>query len=123
MVINNKKIKYLGRRLIWHKKEIEAVVDSLLSCKSRQDIEDLFDKILTPREINDIGRRHKVLTMVGQGKSYSDIISETGMSSVTVARISTKCGYGFQKSSSTKSPKKGTPKRRISLKYKGVKIR
>ncbi len=121
---NVSKNRYSGRRLVWHKKDIEAVVDSLLSCKNRKDVEAIFDKILTPREINDMGRRHKVLTMVSQGKSYADIMLETSMSSVTVARISTKCGYGFQKSTKAiKPPKRKPSEKRPPLRYKGIKIR
>ena len=116
--------KYSGRRLVWHKTEIEEVIQLLLESKKKEEIENLFDRILTPREINDIARRFKVLKMIDEGASYSDIITETGMSSVTVSRISAKCGYGFQKSSKPiKKPKNKAPKRKTKLKYKGVKVR
>jgi len=120
---NKRKTKYLGNRLVWYKDDIEEVVSLLLNFQKKEDIENLFDRILTPREINDIARRYKVLKMIDDGASYSDIITETGMSSVTVSRISAKCGYGFRKSANIKSAKKEKPKSNPGLKYKGIKIR
>lgn len=121
---NVKKNRYMGKRLVWHKKEVEEVIDLILHCKKREEVENIFDKILTPREINDIARRYKVLKMIDTGSSYSDIITETGMSSVTVARISMQCGYGFQKSLKTETkPKRKIVKKSGTMNYKGVKVR
>ncbi len=114
----------MSKRLVWHTKEIREVTELLLSCKNAREIENIFDRVLTPREINDIGRRYKVLRMVDEGKTFTEIIQETGMSSVTISRITTKCGYGLQKSSGLKTTrKKPTPKRSIKLRYKGVRVR
>jgi len=116
----------MSKRLVWHKDEIQEVISLLLSCKKNQDIEVIFDRVLTPREINDIARRYKALKMIDEGKSYTDIMQETGMSSVTISRLSMKCGYGFRKSSGIKKVKSKRSNmgygRKRTLKYKGVSI-
>jgi len=113
----------MSRRLVWHKDEIQEVIRLLLSCKNNEDIEIFFDRVLTPREINDIARRYKVLKMIDGGKSYADIMQETGMSAVTISRLSMKCGYGFRKSSGIKKVGKREPYgQRKTLRYKGVPV-
>ncbi len=114
----------MNKRLIWHKKEVEDVVSLLVDTRKPEEVELLFDRVLTTREINDIARRYKVLKMLDAGRSYTDIIVETGMSSSAIGRLSAKCGFGFQKSSGLQKPKKTTPSKRTKkLKYKGVTIR
>lgn len=114
----------MSRRLVWHKDEVKDVVKLLLSCKTEKEIEDVFDHILTPREINDIARRYKVFQMIDEGKSFTEILHETGMSSVTVSRLSQKCGYGFRKSSKIAKPKRKSADhlRRKTIRYKGVPV-
>lgn len=114
----------MSKRIVWHKKEVQEVVDLLLSCKKKEEVEKIFDRLLTPREINDVARRHKALTMIDEGKSYADIKLTTGMSGVTISRLSAKCGYGFRKSSGLSKPKKSSKvnQRYQTLRYKGVPV-
>lgn len=116
----------MSRRLVWHKEEIQEVISLLLSCETNHDMEIIFDRVLTPREINDIARRYKTLKMIDDGKSYADIMQETGMSAVTISRLSMKCGYGFRKSSGIKKINKKSSSmgygRGMTLKYKGVSV-
>src|SRR3989344_7126426 len=95
----------MSRRLIWHKEDVQGVIKLLLSCKNEKEIELIFDRVLTPREINDIGRRYKVLKMIDEGKTFTEILMETKMSSKTISRIGAKCGFGFRKSSGILKPK------------------
>jgi len=113
-----------NERLVWHDREIMDVIDLLLECKTRDDVKMIFDRILTPREINDIGRRYKTLIMLDEGRSYADIRTQTGMSPTTINRLATKCGFGFSKSSGLDRPKKikTSQNSRRPLRYKGVKV-
>ena len=62
--------------------------------------------------------------MLEENKSYADIIIATGMSTSAIARLSAKCGFGFQKSSGIRKTKTSKqPRRRTKLRYKGVRIR
>lgn len=115
----------MNKRLVWHTEAIRDVVNLLLGCKTKEDVEKVFDKVLTPREINDMARRHKVLTMIETGSTYTDIRKDTGMSSVTISRISMKCGYGFRKSSGLTNKQKAASKRETykrTIRYKGVPV-
>lgn len=114
----------MSERLVWHDKEVLDVMTLLVGSKSIDEVRKIFDKILTPREINDIGRRYQALMMIDEGRSYSDIRLKTGMSPTTLNRLATKCGFGFQKSSGLSKPKKSksTPQKRRTIKYKGVRV-
>lgn len=114
----------MNQRLIWHKKEIKEIIDLITETKSSREVEIIFDRIMTTREINDIARRYMVLRMLEDGKSYADIILKTGISSSVICRLSSKCGFGFQKSSGLKKQKNRKKKiaKTLKLNYKGVKI-
>jgi TrpR-related protein YerC/YecD len=83
----------------WCEKEIQKMIVIISSLNGPKEIFELFDKILTPREINDMARRMTALEMLDEGKSYLDIAMELGMSSNTISRISTKNGFGFRRCS------------------------
>jgi len=109
--------------MVWHKDAIGEVVNLLVRSSKAEEVELIFDRVLTTREINDIGRRYRVLKMIEDGRSYTDIIMETGMSTTAISRLSAKCGFGFQKSSGIfRSRKAWKPKPR-TMRYKGVNIR
>lgn len=113
----------MSKRLVWHDEEVVEVLDLILESKNRDELRNIFDRILTPREINDIGRRYKALKMIDEGRSYADIRTSTGMSPVTISRLGSKCGFGFQKSSGFNKPKAGRrPSRGKTIRYKGVKV-
>jgi TrpR-related protein YerC/YecD len=107
----------------WREKEIKEMI-GYLSHKSSTEIECVFDAILTPREINDMARRLKILKLLESGKTYSDIQMELGVSSEMISRVSSKIGYGFRRTyagpklSSENTPKKSY--RRSGIKYKGA---
>ena len=118
------KKKYVGKRLVWHNQEVADVVKLLAEVRTTEEVELIFDRILTTREINDAARRYKVLRMIEGGKSYADIMLATGMSSSVICRLSAKCGFGFQKSSGIRKTRTAKqPRKKTKLRYKGVRIR
>jgi uncharacterized protein YerC len=114
----------MNKRLVWDTKGVQEVMELLAETKEVSQVELIFDRILTTREINDIGRRYRVLRMLEKNHSYRDIMLETGMSTSAIARLSAKCGFGFRKSSKLAKPKKARYlKRKARLHYKGVRVR
>ncbi len=112
-----------SKRLVWHDKEVLDVMALLVDCQNINEVRKIFDRVLTPREINDIGRRYQALIMIDEGKSYADIRLKTGMSPTTLNRLATKCGFGFQKSSGLPKPKRSkTPAKGRTIRYKGVRV-
>lgn len=109
-------------REIWHEKEINEMLKVVSEANTIKDVEELFDMILTPREINDMARRYKAIEMLEKGLSYSEIGEALGLSSVIVSRLSNKIGYGFRRSSkiANKRTKAKNGYVKIAPSYKGM---
>lgn len=113
----------MNERLTWHGEDVEKVIKLLASSKTTEEVEEIFDNVLTPREINDIARRYKALILLRLGRSYSDVKQETKLSNTTIARISGKIGFGFRDANNTKkSDKKDWKPPRKNIRYKGFSI-
>ena len=107
----------------WCEKEISKMIETVAATKTPEDVCNLFDKILTPREINDMARRMIVLEMIEAGESYSTIAMKLKMSSNTISKISGKIGYGFRRSSPETATKTKLILPRIvdsGIRYKGA---
>lgn len=106
----------------WYEKEISEMVSAVSETNTIEDVRELFDKILTPREINDIGRRLKAVKMLAAGEPYSEIREKLDLSPVIISRLSNKIGYGFRRTSKTANKrvkeKIKNPKR--TIRYKGA---
>ncbi len=90
---------------IWFEKEIKDLIKIVASTNTTKDVELLFERILTPREINDMARRLKILEMLNAGYSYSMIQQEVKVSSTIIARLSNHIGYGFRRNPSRNTRK------------------
>lgn len=112
------------QREVWHEKEIKKMIDTVAKTTDGKELEKFFDRILTPREINDIARRLEALRMLKDGKSYADITTSLGLSPIIIARLSNKLGYGFRKiEKHPHSPEKkqyDPLMRKRTIRYKGV---
>ena len=97
----------------WCQKEIAEMIEAVAGCKRPEDVCGLYDVILTPREINDMARRYKVIEMLEEGHSYAEIREAVGVGSDTIGRISSKIGFGFRRVHSTVI-KKGSTNQWIS---------
>lgn len=108
----------------WFDKEIKEMMKEIVAVKDIKTLEIIFDRILTPRELNDMGRRHAIIKMLSDGKSYQEIQEKLQISSAIIAKVSNKIGYGFRRSrsfpatSQTKKSKRQAESRVI--KYKGA---
>lgn len=116
----------MSKRYEWHQKEVNELLKILKDAKTTKEVEEVFRNFLTPREINDMARRWKAFNLLKAGKSYSDVTQETGMSPVTISRVSARLGFGFREALKDISKKKTAKPRDLymkkTLKYKGVPI-
>lgn len=112
----------------WFEDEINEMVVVVAGAKNPQEIVDLFEYILTPREINDMAKRLKILKMLSAGCSYCEIQRRLMVSSSLIGRLSYHVGYGFRRSNNSG---KRVGDRKVSnilesylrspkLKYKGI---
>lgn len=103
----------------WLEKEVEELISVIAKATDERQVEDLLDRILTPREINDMARRLRVASMLEDGRSYFEISEKLKMSPNTISKISHKIGYGFRRSSvKNKISVTGTKRRRRVIRYK-----
>lgn len=104
---------------IWYEKEIKQMLKEVAKANSVEEVSRLFDRILTSRELNDMGRRLKVLRMLEEGKTYLEIQEAVKVSPSIISRVGNKIGFGFRRSS--KNIKKVVVnKKSSSRKYKGA---
>ena len=67
--------------------ELYEVLNSL---KNTEEFKIFFEDICTPQEIANMNQRIECAVMLQEGKTYTEIIEKTGISSATLSRIS-KC--------------------------------
>lgn len=71
-----------------HTPEVDALFDAILSLENREECYKFFEDALTTKEILDIAQRLKAARMLKSGKSYTEVIAATGMSTATISRVS-----------------------------------
>lgn len=74
--------------------EVDALFDAILALNSREECYRFFEDALTVKEILDIAQRLKAAKMLKSGKSYTEVIAETGMSTATISRVSKALEHG-----------------------------
>ena len=67
--------------------ETDALLRAILSLRHLGEARRFFRDLLTDDELDMMGRRWQVVSMLAAGSSYRQIEEATGMSSRTVARI------------------------------------
>ncbi len=60
---------------------------AILGLSSLQDARRFFRDLLTEYEISEFAERWKAARMLAEGRPYTEIASETGLSSRTIARV------------------------------------
>ena len=78
-----------------HKDEkIQALLTLIASMESAQDCADLFADLCTRREIENMAERLYAAKLLMEGKTYSQVIAQTDISSATLSRVSHCVQYG-----------------------------
>ena len=61
--------------------------NAVMTLESADECRHLFEDLCTPKEIKSIAQRLAVAKMLGEGRVYTDIVSETGASTATISRV------------------------------------
>ena len=69
-------------------RDADSLYRAILTLKDLGEARRFFRDLLTPAEIEEFARRWKAARMLADGIPYTQIVSETGLSSTTVARVS-----------------------------------
>lgn len=65
----------------------KLLYSAVMTLKSEEECEHLFEDLCTPKEIKSIAQRFAVAKMLSEGKIYNDIVEETGASTATISRV------------------------------------
>ena len=72
----------------------DYLFNCILSLKTVEECYDFFEDICTCSEINELGKRLRAAKMLANGKQYSEINAETGLSTATISRVNHSLKYG-----------------------------
>ena len=75
--------------------ETDRLYDAILSLKDREACYRFFDDLCTFSEITAMAQRLQVARMLSEGKTFSQISAETGVSSATITRDNKCLSYGW----------------------------
>lgn len=77
-----------------NKEMLNELYELIVSVKSTEDCRDLFGDLCTNKEIEQMAQRLRAAKLLLDGKTYNQVIDETGISSATLSRVSRCVQYG-----------------------------
>lgn len=77
-----------------HTAQIERLFEAITKIESEQECFDFFEDLCTIKEIQDMSQRFETAVMLKNGKSYTEITAEVGVSSATIGRVNKCLNYG-----------------------------
>ena len=72
----------------------DALFDSILALKTREECYCLFEDLCTISEIKSLAQRLQIASLLYQGRTYADIFEVTGVSTATISRVNRSLEYG-----------------------------
>ena len=76
-------------------REMTAILyETFLACKTAEDVEALLEDLCTYTEVEQMAQRVKAAQLLQEGKTYSEVIAATNISSATLSRVSRCVRYG-----------------------------
>lgn len=73
---------------------LDIITDTLYHIKSKQDMRDFLEDLLTPQEWLEISERIQLVKQLLNGKTQRDVASDLGISITTVNRWARMIKYG-----------------------------
>ncbi len=77
-----------------HIKGYELLEKAILSLKTKEDVKNLIEDLMTIKEVSDLAQRMLVAKMLSEQTVYSKIADETGASTATISRVNRSYRYG-----------------------------
>lgn len=75
-------------------KDIDLLLDALLTLKTKDDIMKFLEDVCTIKEISDMGQRFAVAKLLSEKMPYQQIVNETKASTATISRVNKSLIYG-----------------------------
>lgn len=77
-----------------HTEQIERLFEAVTKIETEEECFAFFEDLCTVKEILDMSQRFETALMLKDGKSYSEITAEVGVSSATIGRVNKCLNYG-----------------------------
>ena len=77
-----------------HSESTDRLFDAILLLKSREECYAFFEDLSTVKELESMGQRLDTAVLLSEGKSYQEILENTGISTATISRVSKCLNYG-----------------------------
>lgn len=74
--------------------DIDLLFESILTLKSVEECYIFFEDLCTINEIQSMAQRMQVATMLKKRRTYIDIAHTTGASTATISRVNRSLSYG-----------------------------
>ncbi len=75
-------------------KNIEYLYEVILSLKTKEECHAFFEDICTIKELQSMSQRMVVAKLLDRGRTFNEIVEETGASSATISRVNKALNYG-----------------------------
>lgn len=72
----------------------EQLMRAVLSLKTEEECCALLSDLLTSKEREEMANRFLIAMLLDQGKTFLDVVAETGASTATIARVNRCLKYG-----------------------------
>ncbi len=73
---------------------LEYLFKGIISLENIDDCRDFFEDLCTASELQEMSRRLCAARMLRQGRVYSEIAAQTGLSTATISRVNHCLKYG-----------------------------
>ena len=79
-------------------KDVELLLRAIALIENEEECKDFFSDLCTTLELEEMSRRLKAANMLSCGYQYIEVVSQTGLSTATISRVSRslKNGKGYQ---------------------------
>lgn len=74
--------------------QTDTLFDAILALQSREECYRLFEDLCTISEIKSLAQRLHIAALLYEGKTYTEIIENTGVSTATISRVNRCLEYG-----------------------------
>ena len=75
-------------------KNLDDLFEAVLCLENLEECYDYFEDLCTILELKSLSQRFQVAKMLNEHHVYSDIVSKTGASTVTISRVNRSINYG-----------------------------
>ena len=77
-----------------HNQSTEKFFNAILNLSDTDECKRFFEDICTIKELQDMSQRLEVAFLLNEGKSYQEVLSQTGVSTATISRVNKCLNYG-----------------------------